>query len=138
MTNAEILSNIKVGAVVINKQILSALYRKGMISSYSQWGYLEGEQVRYKVARFGYKSTDWDYIELFPKGNRDEVTDKLFESREDVFKAVGYGTEIEYMGCKFRTRYLSGCFKPYLELTEKMGDKEKAVNSTISLYGAII
>lgn len=138
MTNKQILESLKVGEVVTSGQILSSLYRKGLIGGYSEYGYLESEQVKYKDEWNGKVSTEWDYIELFPKGNRKEVCAvDVYESREAMREAVGYG-DIEYMGCKFDYKYLSGCFKPYLVLTNKFGDTEKKVNRTMSLYGAII
>ena len=66
MTNAQILAKTKVGSVITNKQILSALKRKGLIFDYSRWGYLESCRINYMIEN---KCVYDTYVELFPNGN---------------------------------------------------------------------
>ena len=128
MTNKEILAKMPVGEIV-PKRILAAMKRKGLIYDYSWWGYLES-------ARISFKDPDdaWHkYVELFPNGNAKEADDFLGTS-EELWDKFGHG-EINYLGFTFDTKYLSGCFKPYLV---KTGPKtEKTVNRSMSLWGAI-
>lgn len=64
------------------------------------------------------------------------------ESGRDKFGCLEYfpngEREIEYMGCKFSTKYLDGCFSAYLQLVEKNGSREREVNPRMCLFGAII
>ena len=131
MTNKEILAKMPCGEIVRNKQILAALKRKGLIFDYSYWGYLESARVSYKDP-----DDSWHYyLELFHKGNAKDVEDFIGTS-EELREKFGCNQDISYMGCVFSTKYLSGCFKPYLV---KIAPKtEKVVNRTISLFGAIL
>ena len=131
MTNKEILAAMPCGEIVSSKRILAALKRKGLIYDYSPWGYLES-------ARISYKDTDdsWHYyLKLFPKGNAKE-SDGFLGTSAELREKFGYNGEISYMGCTFSTKYLSGCFAPYLMKTSPV--TEKVVNRSMSLWGAII
>lgn len=138
MTNKAILSQFKVGDIMSNKQILYALYKKGLIGGYSPWGYLESIQIHYKDNWDNRTTIDWRYVDIFPKANRDAIKDVTFESSDALWNAVGNGSSITYMGYEFRTKYLSGCFNPYLQIVAINGDKEMKSNPSISLYGTII
>lgn len=131
----EILARTKVGAIVTDKRVLSGMKYRGLIFGYSQWGYLESAKMGYKDSD-GYR--DAYYCELFPKGNAPKEYDTEFDSIADVFAHIGKGGEIEYKGCKFRTKYLDGCFNPYLQLVEKCGCREVEVNPRMSLWGKVI
>ena len=130
MTNKEILAKKPIGEIV-PKRILAAMKRKGLIFDYSFWGYLES-------ARISYKDPDdsWHrYVELFPKANAKDANDFMGTS-EELREKFGFNGEINYLGFTFDTKYLSGCFKPYLV---KTGPKtEKVVNHSMCLFGAII
>ena len=130
MTNKEILERMPCGEIVLSKQVLAALKRKGLIYDYSYWGYLES-------ARISYVDPDdrWHYyVELFPKGNAKEANDFVGTSEE--LREKFFGGDISYLGFTFSYKYLSGCFKPYLVKTSPR--TEKTVNRSMSLWGAII
>ena len=130
MTNKEILAAMPCGEIVSSKRILAALKRKGLIYDYSPWGYLESARISYKD-----KDDSWHYyVELFPNGNAKEAED--FVGTSDELRAKFMGSEIEYLGCTFSTKYLSGCFAPYLMKTSPV--TEKVVNRSMSLWGAIL
>lgn len=129
MTNKEILALMPCGEIV-PRRILAAMKRKGLIYDYSWWGYLES-------ARISYKDPDdsWHYyVELFPNGNAKEADN--FVGTSDELRKKFFGGDIVYQGYTFSTKYLSGCFQPYLV---KTGPKtEKTVNRSMSLWGAIV
>jgi len=137
MTNKEFLAVAKVGSIINNKRILAALKKRGLIFGYSEWGYLESCKVRYKDEWDGKPTTEREYIEVFPKGNARECESSLFESREKMWGFIGNG-KITYMGCELSTKYLDGCFQPYLQLVAKNGSREKEVNPRMSLWGQVI
>lgn len=139
MTNKEILENMKVGDIVTSGQLLSSLKKKGLISDYSEYGYLEAFKVHYRRERDDMTEWEYDLIELFPLGNAQEMKDRHFESRGSMGLAIHpNGISIEYMGCEFYTKYLSGCFKPYLQLTSKFGDRKKTSHPSMSMWGSIM
>ena len=131
MTNAQILANTKVGSVITNKQILSALKRKGLIFDYSFWGYLESCHVNYMKDKQRVYDT---YVELFPNANAPK--DKCYIDAD--YDGERIGGMIEYLGCKFDTKYLDGCFQPYLQLVQKADDTTKEVDPRMSLFGCVL
>lgn len=137
MTNKEILAEMPVGEIV-PKRILAAMKRKGLIFDYSPWGYLENCRFWYKVEWNGKEIHDYVMTFIFPKHNSPKECDnRLGISREEIIEEFnGSWGEIEYQGCTFGIKYLSGCFAPYLV---KVGPKtEKTVNHSMSLWGAIL
>jgi hypothetical protein len=130
MKHKELLAKMPCGEIV-PKRILASMKRKGLIYDYSPWGYLES-------ARISFKDPDdaWHkYVELFPKGNAKESDDFLGTS-EELGEKFGFNGPINYMGCTFDTKYLSGCFQPYLV---KTGPKtEKTVSHSMCLWGAVV
>ena len=134
MKNSEIINSMRVGDIC-GKQILAAMKKKGLIYDYSPWGYLEGVWCGYKEdENYTYRNL----YETFPHGNAPkEGVDIIFENEND-FRNLNCGGNITYMGCRFSTKYLSGCFKPYLELVEKYGNREKEVNYSMSLWGGLM
>lgn len=136
MTNKEILAKMPVGEIV-PKRILAAMKRKGLIYDYSWWGYLENCRFWYKEEWKGRDISDYVMTYLFPKGNSPKEYDNhLGISREEIIeKFNGSWGEIEYLGCTFEIKYLSGCFSPYLIKTAPV--TEKTVNRSMSLFGAI-
>lgn len=133
----DIIKGMKVGAVVTDKRLLSALKKKGLIFDYSEWGYLESCQLCYPYKYNGVESTVWDFVELFPKGNAPKIGSVDFKSYEEM-REFRSGGSIEYQGCKFDTKYLDGCFCSYLQLVEKFGSSEREVNPRMSLWGAVL
>jgi len=133
MKIADIINGLKVGQVITNKRLLSVLKRKGLIYDYSQWGYLESCWVVKPAESDGYRYRHLGY--LF-NGNAPKDTNCVYCETENEFDNLT-PNEIEYMGCRFRTKYLSGCFNAYLELVSKNGDSQKEVNQTMSLWGAV-
>lgn len=131
----DILGAKKVGTIITDRRVLSTLKRRGLIYGYSDWGYLESAKLHYWESD-GYCGSY--YCDLFPKGNAPKERDTDFEDVDKVFAYIGRDIEIEYMGYKFRTKYLDGCFNAYLQLVEKNGNREMEVNPRMSLYGNVI
>ena len=131
MTNAQILANTKVGSVITNKQILSALKRKGLIFDYSFWGYLESCRVNYMLDN---KCVYDTYVELFPNANAPK--NKCYIDAD--YNGERIDGMIEYLGCKFDTTYLDGCFQPYLQLVQKADDTTKEVDPRMSVFGCVL
>ena len=129
MKNKEILAKMPVGGIV-PKRVLAAMKRKGLIYDYSQWGYLESARISYKD-----EDDSWHrYVELFPNGNARDADSFVGTSGELREKFIG--GRLEYMGFQFDTKYLDGCFKPYLIKTGPKNGNE--VNHKMCLWGAII
>ena len=129
MTNKGILANLPVGGIV-PKQVLSAMKRKGLIYDYSFWGYLESAKIHFRDP-----DDSWHkYVELFPKGNAREAETFVGTSSELYDKF--FGGQVEYLGYTFDTKYLDGCFQPYLVKTGPENGKE--VNHRMCFFGAIV
>ena len=129
MKNKEILAKMPVGGIV-PKRVLAAMKRKGLIYGYSHWGYLESARIPYKN-----ENDSWHrYIELFPNGNAREADS--FMGTSDELRDKFIGGRLEYLGFQFDTKYLDGCFSPYLIKTGPKNGNE--VNHKVCLWGAII
>lgn len=129
MTNKEILAKMPCGEIV-PKRILAAMKRKGLIYDYSPWGYLESAKIRFEDP-----DDRWhEYVELFPKGNASEADS--FIGTSDELREKFVNGKISYLGFTFDTKYLSGCFQPYLVKTGPKTDD--TINHSICLWGAII
>ena len=136
MTNKEFLDAQPKGAIITNKKVLSALKRKGLIYGYSQWGYLESTYPHY-LNDNGKVETDMLRY-LFPNGNANGIDDVTFKTKDEMNEKLGkYYCEIEYMGHKFATKYLDGCFNAYLQKVSE-GKGGTSVNPTMSVWGAIV
>lgn len=139
MTNKEILERMPIGEVV-PKRILSAMKRKGLIFDYSPWGYLESARIWYKEMWEGKEESNYVCRELFPAANAHDLDSSNHHpglSREEIIEKYG-GGQIEYLGYTFDTKYLSGCFKPYLVKTGPKTSETKTVKRSISFWGAIM
>lgn len=136
MTNKEILAQMPAGEIV-PKRILAAMKRKGLIFDYSPWGYLESARIWYKEVWNGKEESNYVCRELFSEANAHDLEFSDFHpglSFEEIIEKFS-GRDISYLGFTFTTKYLSGCFQPYLV---KTGPKtEKTVNRSMSLWGAI-
>ena len=130
MTNKEIVAQMPCGEIV-PKRILAAMKRKGLIYDYSPFGYLESVSVNYKDPNDSW----YYYLELFPNGNAKDA-DSFVGTSEELRKKFTMNGNITYHGCTFSTKYLSGCFKPYLVKTAPKTDV--VVNRTMCLWGAVI
>ncbi len=128
MTNKEILERMPVGEIV-PKQILAAMKRKGLIYDYSYWGYLESAKIRYRDP-----DDSWHvYEELFPDGNAKDA--ESFIGTHEELRMKFSGRDISYLGYTFTTKYLDGCFCPYLVKTGPKNGKE--VERSMCLWGQI-
>lgn len=131
----EYFDSLPVGEVV-NKRGLAYLKRLGFIWDYSPWGYLESLHI-YGKKREGNYYQDEFRLEISPKRNckladSQSGIDKTYDEMLDMFGTQG---SFEFNGITFRTKYLDGCFKPYLV---KAGPANgKFVNRTMSLWGAV-
>ena len=111
MTNKEIISNLEIGKAITNKQLLNTFEKKGLIYGYSEWCYLES-------CRISGSGTDFWY-ETFSNSNSPKCYDtKENLNSEELLNKYGNNLEFEYMGHTFSTKYISGCFQPYLIMTK--------------------
>lgn len=131
-TIKELLSNYQVNQPIIDKRILSYFKRIGFIWDYSKWGYLESVII--------HSSDSSEYapcVELFPSKNAKELEQypmAVYIEGNKVYRQSSARTDIptteqiyekficgyfEWNGYKFGTKYVSGCFKPYLVITKK-------------------
>lgn len=142
MKNAEILKKMNVGDIVTNKQLLATFKKLNHIYDYSFWGYLESGRIYYKVTEPNGRMS-WDYIfaELIAnKTARKIIDNSVYVDSSNIAHAYTKN-EFSYGGCTFRTKYLSGCFQPYLQLVKKDGEKTdptKTQEKKICLYGNIV
>lgn len=109
---------------ITDKRILYYLKRKGYIWDYSQWGYLEG-----LLAYTNDKPCYTVLMRLFKEGNAKELENvaavtvdgkkyrqtscNIGMSYEEVLSRY-ISWDFEFEGLKFGTKYLDGCFSPYL------------------------
>lgn len=113
----EYLKNLKVGSIVGSKRALAAMKRKGLIYDYSQWCYLEDQNVYYKedygngielCHKFTYSGKP---IQEGEKGSRENP----YMSYEEYLNSPYFESiSFEYKGMKFASRYFDGCFNAYL------------------------
>ena len=127
----EYLERLPIGEIITNKRVLSVLYRLGLIAGYSDWGYLEGKWIEGEMWEDGYRSRHLE--ELFPLGNAQD--DSLqYQSSDFIFGVNKVGQNIEYKGFTLGSKYLDGCFKPYLyKVKGPVTGEIKGVNRTMSL-----
>ena len=132
MTIKELLSNYQVNEPIKDKRILSYFKRLGFIWDYSYWGYLESVII--------YPSDNNEYaphIELFASKNAKELEQypmAVYIEGNKVYRQQSARTDIptndkirekfvcgyfEWNNYRFSTKYVSGCFKPYLVITKK-------------------
>lgn len=107
------------GEVISSRRVLSAMKRKGLISDYSPWGYLESHQVYYVSTWKGEPCTDYYYTEMSrpPKDGELGSYENPYPSMEAMFEALN-SSGFYYRGHYFTTKYFDGCFKPYLVISE--------------------
>lgn len=111
---------IEVGSIVTDKRTLYKFKRKGFIWDYSQWGYLENLNIRTKDNREFtlYLSSNgkcklaeqfdgamWEKYRL-----EHGTTDMTLSECNDVFGE----NKFTFEGMVFSTKYIGGCFNPYL------------------------
>ena len=111
---------IKVGSIVTDKRILYKFKRNGFIWDYSQWGYLENLIIRTKDDRdFSlYLSSNGNckVAEKFDNAMWEKwrqghaKTDLLYSECDEIF---GFN-EFTFNGMTFATKYVDGCFCPFL------------------------
>lgn len=132
MKITEILEQLPIGEVV-PKKVLAVLKRVGLIYDYSWYGYLESAKLVYSYED-GERGSN--YQELFPLKNapKDGFVGNL--SYDDYMNKYP-GGRIKYKEWEFDTKYLSGCFKPYLVKASGPTKDNKTVNRSMSLWGAI-
>lgn len=131
-TIKELVTNYQVNEPIKDKRILSYFKRLGFIWDYSQWGYLESVII--------YPTDNNEYapdVELFATKNAKELEqypmavyiegNKVYRQHsaktdipttETIYKKFKCGN-FEWNGYRFGTKYVSGCFKPYLVITKK-------------------
>lgn len=111
---------IKVGSIVTDKRFLYKLKRKGFIWNYSQWGYLEDLRIRTK--------DDRDFYLYLSSNGKCKVAEKFKNAMWEKWRQGQANTEMTYSECYdlfganeftfegmvFSTKYVGGCFKPYL------------------------
>ena len=131
-TIKELLSSYKVNEPITDKRILSHFKKLGYIWDYSKWGYLESVII--------HTSDSSEYapcVELFASKNAKELEQypmAVYIEGNKVYRQSSARTDIpttekirekfvcghfEWNGYKFRTKYFSGCFQPYLVISEK-------------------
>lgn len=99
----ERIQKLKKGNIVDDCDILGYFKEKGFIYGFSSYYYLESVYVK------GWFES-WD---VFPQGNAPKTTEEA-DTTEYEYK----GNKFSCGGRKFRPTYISGCFKPYLEVVE--------------------
>lgn len=115
MRASEFLSNLRKGEVITDKRILAILKRAGIIYDYSQWGYLESQNVYYYDEY--YKTLE--HIFTYKGGEIKEgdlgSISKPFKDLQAVIDAgYAYDIDADYKGVKLGSMYLDGCFDAYL------------------------
>ena len=147
MKTIEYLQNLPVGEVV-NKKALSLFKRLGFVWDYSKFGYLEGLRIRGAKPE-GSMWADEMCLEVSSKANckaAEKFEGAMYEkwrqstakcelTRDQMWDIFGVRDEFEYKGMTFRTKYLDGCFSPYLI---KSGPGPEQVNRRMSLFGNVI
>lgn len=128
MKITEILEQIPIGGTVTNRMVLSVLKRAGVIYDYSRFGYLESQKVHANADGYTF-----DHYEEFGK----ELKDNKFNTIEDLWN-WRKSLKKEYKGFGFDTKYLSGCFQPYLIKVSGPTRTHKKANPTISLFGVVL
>lgn len=132
MTIKELIANYQVNEPIDDKRILSYFKKLGFIWDYSKWGYLESVII--------YPSDNNEYaphIELFASKNAKELEQypmAVYIEGNKVYRQQSARTDIpttdkirekfvcgyfEWNNYRFSTKYVSGCFKPYLVITKK-------------------
>lgn len=131
-TIKELLSSYKVNEPITDKRILYHFKKLGYIWDYSKWGYLESVIIHASDSR--------EYapcVELFASKNAKELEQyymAVYIEGNKVYRQSSARTDIpttekirekfvcghfEWNGYKFGTRYVSGCFQPYLVISKK-------------------
>jgi hypothetical protein len=111
---------IKVGSIITNKRILYKFKRKGFIWEYSQWGYIEDLRIKTKsgveftleLSSNG-KCKEGEKLEgaMYEKWRqRQAETNMSFDECHNLFG----DNEFNFEGMVFTTKYIDGCFHPYL------------------------
>ena len=141
MRITDYLESLPIGAVITDKRVLSVLKRAGIIYDYSQFGYLESQNVYYKSNWDGRKTTDHIFSYQGKEIKDGEVGSVLnpFPNSSDMYKA-GWNNYIdaEYKGFKLGSKYLDGCFNAYLIKKGGKCKEQNTVERRIFLFGKII
>ena len=136
-TIKEILTTIKVGEPITNKRILNYFKKRGFIWDYSQYGYLEGISLKdingysvdYDIFANGtakeiekFNSAMWYDKDNNNKGYRQSTTIYTnINSMGTIYNTYGRNDYFIFDKYEFRTKYVSGCFKPYLIINKING-----------------
>ena len=140
-TVTEYLESLPIGQVITNKSVLSVLKRAGVIYDYSQFGYLESQNVYYKSDWNGKETTE----HIFSYQGR-KISDIEQGSISNPFKNItemyqaGWNNylDTEYKGFKLGSKYLDGCFNAYLIKKGGPCKEQRSVNRKITLFGNVI
>lgn len=111
---------IKVGSIVTDKRILSKLKRKGFIWNYSQWGYLEDLRIR--------TNDNLEFTLCLSNNGKCKVAEKFENAMWEKWRQGQANTEMTFFECNelfgankftwegmvFSTKYIGGCFNPFL------------------------
>ena len=129
------------GEVIGSRRVLAAMKRKGLISDYSEWCYLESHKVYYVSEWKGEPCTDYYYMEFGkePKPGELGSYENPYRSADEMWEALPPRSGFYYRGHYFTMSYLDGCFKPYLIITNPPQSKKKdIVKRTMSVFGAVV
>lgn len=129
------------GEVIAARCILSAMKRAGLICDYSEWGYLEPQEVWYVSTFYGEPYTDYHLIYYGRSLQEGELGtyENPFPSAEALLDSKFGGKGFYYKGNYFTHKYLDGCFNPYLIKSEDpMSKRKNAVDRKVCFFGAII
>lgn len=141
MNVQDYLDNLPTGEVVCNRRALAAMKRKGLISDYSPWCYLEGHKVWYIATWLGKPSTEYHFVEFGQEPKEGELGsyENPYRSSDEMWNALPPTTGFYYKGHYFRHQHLDGCFKPYLIKSEPPhSGKPNQVLRRMSVFGAVM
>lgn len=141
MNVQDYLDNLPTGEVVCNRRVLAAMKRKGLISDYSPWCYMESHR-RYYVSTWSGKPSV-DYYDVYfcrePKEGELGSRENPYPSAEALWDDKPHNLGFYYKGHYFQTQYLDGCFNPYLIKSEPPhSGKCNQVLRRMSVFGAVV
>lgn len=130
----ELLHALPVGEVVTDRSTLYLFKRLGFIADYSWFSYIESTSFYYLSSFSDEPRREHSHLPC-PKGKgtkENPATCSDFDGRGSID-----WPEFEFDGMTFRTKYLDGCFCPYL-YKAKDPQATTEVNRRMSLWGAIL
>lgn len=123
----ELIRNTPLNSVISDKRILYFFKRKGFIWDYSEWGYLEDLRIytsdkidfTLEISQGNCKKGEILEGALFEKTRQTTArTSKTFGELVDFFECYSNSSLFTCEGMEFRTKYISGCFNPFLIRTK--------------------